>query len=76
MAGSYLGTISHTLTAAHALAHAGVEIAALVLNNGGAVESSAVPVGETKTSLARFLPGIAIVPLGPGARADALAEYL
>jgi dethiobiotin synthetase len=77
MAGTYLGTISHTLTAAHALTQAGVEIAMLVLNEG-ALGDGSVPVGDTKASLARFLPGVAIAILESGARSHfpALAETL
>lgn len=61
VAGTYLGTMSHALTAFHALAHAGVKVAALVLNDG--CGHGAVPVGETKASLARFLPDVPIVEL-------------
>ncbi len=53
VAGSYLGTISHTLTAAHAMAQAGVKIAALVINDGG---DGAVPLDDTEATLRRFLP--------------------
>ena len=57
VAGSYLGTISHTLTAAGALARAGVKITALVVNEGG---DRTVPVADTVASLRRFLPGTPI----------------
>jgi len=63
VAGSYLGTLSHTLTAAGALKHAGVKIAALVVDESA---DSAVPLDETVASLGRFLPGI---PLATIARA-------
>jgi dethiobiotin synthetase len=53
VAGSYLGTISHTLTAANAMARAGVKIAALVVNDGG---DGAVPLDDTAAALRRFLP--------------------
>lgn len=53
VAGSYLGTISHTLTAANAMAQAGVKIAALVINDIGGV---AVPLDDTVATLRRFLP--------------------
>ena len=58
VAGSYLGTISHTLTALEAMA--GLNIAALVLNES---ETSPVPLAETAATLARFAPGIPIVPV-------------
>jgi dethiobiotin synthetase len=58
VAGSYLGTISHTLTALEAMG--GLEIAALVLNES---ETSPVKLAETAATLARFAPAIPIVPL-------------
>jgi len=51
--GTYLGTISHTLTAMDVIARAGLKIAALIVNES--VESP-VPTVETVTTLARFLP--------------------
>jgi dethiobiotin synthetase len=59
--GSYLGTISHTLTAAHVLRDAGVPIAAIIISES--VEAP-VPGAETAETLARFLPDteIRIVP--------------
>jgi dethiobiotin synthetase len=75
VAGSYLGTLSHTLTAAKALRRAGVGIAALVLNDGG---DGAVPLADTRASLKRFLPDcpIALLARSP-ARSDfaRLAEF-
>jgi dethiobiotin synthetase len=78
VAGSYLGTLSHTLTAAQALSRAGVGIAALVLNDSG---DGAVPVADTRASLKRFLPDSPIALLArarEAARADfaRLAELL
>lgn len=58
--GSYLGSISHTLTALEVLRHAGLKIAALVVNEQ---EGSTVVLEDTVAALARFVPGIAIVPL-------------
>jgi len=60
VAGTYLGTLSHTITAAETLAVRGIAIAAIVLN-----ESLNAPVSpaETAASLARFLPHpIHIIP--------------
>lgn len=51
VAGTYLGTISHTLTALDVLSRARHRIAAVVLNES--VESP-VPSEETKATLARF----------------------
>ncbi len=58
VAGSYLGSISHSLTAMAALAQAGITPAVLVVNDSGTGE---VPLDETADTLARFLPGQAIV---------------
>jgi dethiobiotin synthetase len=58
VAGSYLGTISHTLTALEAIASADLEIAALVLNES---ETSPVPPAQTAATLARFASGVPIV---------------
>jgi dethiobiotin synthetase len=55
IAGSYLGTISHTLTAAEALLSRGVAIAAIVINES---ESSPVPLEETAAAIGRFLPDV------------------
>lgn len=56
VAGSYLGTISHTLTAAEALQAKGVNIAAVVLSES---ETSPVPLEETAAAIGQFLPGVA-----------------
>lgn len=55
--GSYLGTISHTLTAAEALLSRGVDIAAIVVSES---EISPVPPEETAAAIGRFLPDIAV----------------
>lgn len=55
--GSYLGTISHTLTAAGALADRGLAISAIVISES---EESPVPVAETQSTIQRFLPNIRI----------------
>lgn len=57
VAGSYLGTISHTLTAAEALRQRGLPVAGVVISES---EESPVPPEETRATLRRFLPGIAI----------------
>jgi dethiobiotin synthetase len=66
VAGSYLGTLSHTLTAAAALRAAGIELAGLVICES---PESPVPLAETRATLVRFLGEIptALVPrLAPG----------
>ena len=58
--GSYLGTISHTLTAMECLSRKGLSVKALVINDSG---DGAVPMDETKAALARFLPGVTMATL-------------
>lgn len=48
--GSYLGTLSHTLTAVDAVARRGLEIAMLVVNESA---ESPVPLAETRDAIAR-----------------------
>ena len=67
--GGYLGTISHTLTAAAALGARDIPLAGIVISARGELP---VPPQETADAIARFLPGvpIAIIPDlgdGPGA---------
>ncbi len=57
--GSYLGTLSHTLTAAAALRARGVELRVVVSES----EESPVPLSETLATLARHLPGIDVCAL-------------
>jgi dethiobiotin synthetase len=51
VAGAYLGSISHTLTALDVLSQARLDVPALVLNDSG---NNPVPLEETATTLARF----------------------
>ena len=51
--GSYLGTISHTLTAAEALTAQSIPIAAVVVSES---EASTVTLDDTVETLSRFLP--------------------
>src|SRR5258708_601369 len=51
VSGSYLGTISHTLTALDVLGRAGLTLRSLVLNDSG---DCAVPLAATRDTLARF----------------------
>jgi dethiobiotin synthetase len=67
--GGYLGTISHTLTAAKTLAAEEIPLAGIVISARGELP---VPPEETADAIARFLPGvpIAIMP-DLGAQAEA-----
>ncbi len=55
--GSYLGSLSHSLTAVQALTTRGVEIEAVVVSESIA---SPVPLDETADTIARFLPGLEV----------------
>lgn len=59
--GSYLGTISHTLTAVETLRLRDIPLTAMVISES---EESPVPPEETRDAIRRFAPGIeiAIVP--------------
>jgi dethiobiotin synthetase len=61
VAGAYLGTISHTITAAESLLTRGIKIEAIILNEHPA---GPVPAAEIRDVLARHLDGqhIAIIP--------------
>ena len=68
VAGSYLGSLSHTLTALEALVRAGVPVAAIAVNES---EGSAVPLDAALDSLTRHAGGIPLVGIrraepGPG----------
>jgi dethiobiotin synthetase len=66
VAGSYLGTLSHTLTAIDCMKRAGVPIAALVINDSG---DGAVPMTDTAATLRRFVPALPLAMLPRGAQA-------
>jgi dethiobiotin synthetase len=66
VAGSYVGTISHTLTALHMLVGRNLEVAAVVVSES---EGSAAPLGETIATIARFADDIDVVALPRGAAA-------
>jgi len=61
--GSYLGTVSHTLTALDVLARARLRVAALVVNE---TEGSAVSLADTTAMLKRFSGAVPIIALGRG----------
>ena len=58
--GSYLGTISHTLTALSVLRHDGLEPTAVVVSES---DGSTVPFDETCLSLQRFVGEVPLIPL-------------
>ena len=58
--GSYLGTLSHTLTACEVLARAGLTLRAIVLNDTG---DGAVPLSDTRATLQRFVRDVSIVTI-------------
>jgi len=59
--GSYLGSLSHTLTAAKAITEAGIPLVGVVVSES---EDCPVPVEESVETLERFMPGVplSIVP--------------
>jgi|GEM_PF-42246 len=67
VAGTYLGTLSHTLTALQALAARGVRVRAVVLSESA---GAGVPTAETVATLRRFTG----VPIRVVPRADAGGE--
>jgi dethiobiotin synthetase len=78
VAGSYLGSISHSLTAAAALRHAGLRVAALVVNES---EASSVPLADTAVTVARFVAPVPVLTLPRAVTPDrdavrALADIL
>jgi dethiobiotin synthetase len=56
--GSYLGTISHTLTALHVLAQRNVEVSAIVVSE---TSGSSVTLPDTITTIARFAVPIEVI---------------
>ncbi|MBV9348221.1 MAG: dethiobiotin synthase [Pseudolabrys sp.] len=58
--GSYLGTISHTLTALQVLASRNLRIAAIVVSES---DRNAVPLEQTVASIEHFSAGIAVIGL-------------
>ena len=76
VAGSYLGTISHTLTTLCTLRGAGLDIRAVVLNE---TPGSTVPLEETGETITRFAAGVPVLALaryGPAAELEAIAAAL
>jgi dethiobiotin synthetase len=61
--GSYLGTLSHTLTAHTTLSAHGIPVAAIVISESA---ENPVPLEETQATLAGFLPGVAVSAVARG----------
>ncbi len=70
--GSYLGTLSHSLTAAAALAAEDVDIAAVVVSESA---ESPVPPQEIADALARYLHPAPVIVLPRGGAADDAPEF-
>lgn len=62
VAGSYLGSLSHTLTALEALKRRGLTVTALVINE---TPGSPVPLADTLLTLSRFAAPIMLLPRMP-----------
>jgi dethiobiotin synthetase len=73
VAGTYLGTLSHVLTAFEVAAARGLAIAAVVLNE---TPGSPVPLDATRASLANFCGEVPILALTRGADNAAAFEAL
>ncbi len=73
VAGSYLGSLSHTLTTVAATQERGVKVAGLVISQS---EESPVPIGETVATLGRFLPELKIAQASRGTKPEAVYEAL
>ena len=58
--GSYLGSLSHGLTTAEALAHRGIETRAVIVSQS---LGSPVPLDETVETFQRFLEGVRVIAL-------------
>jgi len=58
IAGSYVGTMSHTLTALQVLARRNLEVAAVVVSESA---DSAAPLEETVATIARFADAIEVI---------------
>lgn len=69
--GDYLGALSHGLTAWEAMNARGIPPVSVVISHS---PDAPVPLDETMTTLARFLPPLALVPLPLLAPADRVWE--
>ncbi len=71
--GSYLGTLSHTLTTVGAIQGRGIGIAGVAVDES---DDSPGPVEETAETLARFLPGVEVATVARDADANAVLAAL
>ena len=71
--GSYLGTLSHTLSVVTAIQGRGVGIAGVAVDES---DESPVPVAETAETLARFLAGVEVAAVARNADANAVLVAL
>ena len=73
--GSYVGAISHTLTALHVLARRNLDVAAVVVSESA---GSAAPLDETIATIARFADAIEVIgiPRLPPAAEHPAFEHL
>lgn len=72
VAGAYLGTISHTLTAAAVIRAAGLQLAAVVVNEDGPGPG----LREAADEIAARLAGVTVASLARDADGTALLDYL
>lgn len=76
VAGSYLGSMSHTLSALESLTRSGIPVSAIAINES---EGSGVPLGATLVSLANHIGGIPLIGVSranPGPGISRLAALL
>jgi len=73
VAGSYLGTLSHTLTAIAALRSRAVELAAIIVSES---EQQPVPLEETTETIRRFAGPVAAIALPRHSRTTRLLPLL
>lgn len=71
VAGSYLGSLSHTLTALEALARVGAGVTAIAVNE---TPGSTVTLESTLESLSRFTAGIPVVTIARGSPQGGIAR--
>lgn len=70
--GSYLGTLSHTLTALAVLRAAGVPVAGIIINES----ADSVPLDELSASLASHCDGVSIHLVRRGAEPNFVADLI
>jgi dethiobiotin synthetase len=73
VAGSYLGTLSHTLTAIEALRSRGIAPAAVIVSES---PQQPMPLVETVETMQRFVPRVPVVCLSRGVAEKATAARL